>query len=206
MPAALQNADTPPEDRMSLVGSHEVRVGICPGGHPHPEDRRRALDRRRLIGIGAAWVVAGSGLPGRRALAASTEALLLTCIDYRLTAATTRYMAEQGLERKYDQFILAGAALGAENAKFPDWGRTFWEHVQLAIDLHQVRKLIVMDHRDCGFYKDIHGKDLAADPKQEFEIHAVQMRRVRRDIGRRHRELQVELLLMGLDGKVETVA
>ncbi len=192
---------------MSLVGSDKARVGICEGGHRDPGERRATVDRRRLLAIGAAWIVAGTSLPGRSALAAgNTDALLLNCIDYRLTAATTRYMTERGMEGKYDQFILAGAALGVENAKFPDWGRTFWEHVQIAIDLHGIRKIIVMDHRDCGFYKAIHGKEHAADPTEELNLHAAQMRRVRRDIGRRHRELQVELLLMGLDGKVETVA
>jgi len=187
---------------MSTVGAPEVRAGTCQGCCPRP-----AWDRRRLLGLGAAWVVVGTSLPERSALAApGTEALLLTCIDYRLTAATTRYMAEQQMGDKYDQVILAGAALGAENRKFPDWGRTFWEHVQLAIDLHRIRKIIVMDHRDCGFYKDIHGKDLAADPKQEFEVHAAQMHVLKADIGRRHPKLEVQLLLMALDGKVETVA
>jgi hypothetical protein len=185
---------------MSLVGSRKDQVGTCQGC--------RTLDRRRLLGlIGAAGFLAGTSLPAWRAFAApGTEALLLTCIDYRLTAATARYMAEQQMEGKYDQFILAGAALGVENRKFPDWGRTFWEHVQLAIDLHRIRKIIVMDHRDCGFYKDIHGKDLAADPADELKVHAAQMRLVKADIGRRHPALEVQLLLMGLDGKAETVA
>jgi len=160
-----------------------------------------------LFGIGATVLVAGGGLPGHRAFAAgNAEALLLSCIDYRLAAATTRYMTEQGMEKKYDQFILAGAALGVENRKFPDWGRTFWDHVQVAIDLHHIRRIVVMDHRDCGFYKDIHGKDLAADPKEEFEVHAKQMHVLKADIGRRHPKLEVQLLLMALDGKAETVA
>jgi carbonic anhydrase-like protein len=177
-----------------------------PAGHPDSP----ALDRRRLIGlfgIGAAGLLVGAGLPEHGALAAgTTEALLLTCIDYRLTAATARYMAEQGMEKKYDQIILAGAALGAENRKFPDWRATFWDHVQLAIDLHHIRRVIVMDHRDCGFYKDIHGKDLAAEPQVEFEVHAKQMRALKADIHRRHPNLEAQLLLMALDGKVETVA
>jgi carbonic anhydrase len=185
---------------MSLVGARKVPVGICRGCSP-------VLDRRRLLGIGAAWAVAGASLPGRGALAAgNVEALLLNCIDYRLAAATTRYMTERGMEGKYDQFILAGAALGVENTKFPDWGRTFWEHVQIAIDLHGIGKIIVMDHRDCGFYKHVYGNDHAAELTAEFEVHAAQMRRVRGDIGRRHPKLAVELLLMGLDGKAETVA
>ena len=133
---------------MSAIGSHEAR---CPG-----------LDRRRLIGlfgIGAAGLLTGTSLPIPRALAAGgTEALLLNCIDYRLTDATTRYMASTKMEGKYDQVVLAGASLGAKNDKFPAWGTTFWEHVQVAIDLHQIHLTIVMDHRDCGAYKTILGK------------------------------------------------
>lgn len=195
---------------MSLDGSHKSRVNACQGCRRDSHDRRPGLDRRRLmamLGIGATGVVAGTILPGWRAFAAgSADALLLNCIDYRLTAATTRYMAEQGMAGKYDQFILAGAALGAKNDKFPAWGTTFWEHVQVAIDLHGIKKIIVMDHRDCGAYKAILGLDLAAKPKEEFDVHAAQMRSLRADIGRRHPQLAVELLLMALDGKAETVA
>ena len=116
---------------MGLVVPHKFQAGPCRGCPREADDRRAPIDRRRLIamlGIGAAEIGAGSILPGGMALAAgAAEALLLNCIDYRLTAATTRYMAEQGMEGKYDQFILAGAALGVENAKFPDWGKPFWE-------------------------------------------------------------------------------
>jgi len=195
---------------MRLVVSNKFAAGACPSCRPDLHDPGAALDRRRLIamlGIGAAGVVAGTSLPGWRAFAApGTEALLLNCIDYRLTAATTRYMAKRQMDGKYDQFILAGAALGAETDKFPAWGMTFWEHVQVAIDLHGIRKIIVMDHRDCGAYKAILGLDLAAKPKEEFEAHATQMRSLRADIATRHPKLAVELLLMALDGKVETVA
>jgi hypothetical protein len=195
---------------MTLVVSHKFHAEICPGCQPAPDDRHAAVDRRRLmsmLGIGAASLVAATSLPGRQAFAApGTEALLLNCIDYRLTAATTRYMTKREKDGKYDQFILAGASLGAQTDKFPAWGTTFWEHVQVAIDLHSIRKIMVMDHRDCGAYKVILGLDLAAKPKEEFDAHATQMRSLRAEIGRRHPQLAVELLLMGLDGKVETVA
>jgi hypothetical protein len=189
-------------------------IGPIDGGggtwrHCRPAGSHDCLDRRRLIGllgIGAASVVAGISLEGRRALAnGKVDALLLNCIDYRLTAATTRYMTQRRMAGKYDQFILAGASLGAKNDKFPAWGTTFWEHVQVAIDLHGIRKIIVMDHRDCGAYKAILGLDLAADPAREFDVHATQMRALRADIGSRQPQLAVELLLMGLDGKAETV-
>ena len=56
------------------------------------------LHRRRLLGLlgsGAATLLAGTSLPFGTSFAAGTDALLLNCIDYRLTDATTRYMAPE---------------------------------------------------------------------------------------------------------------
>ena len=175
----------------------------CCGDHAYTDAE---FDRRRLIG---ALGLAGAGLVlpfGRIALGAGgTDALLLNCIDYRLTGATTQFMAKHGMAGKYDQIVLAGAALGAKNDKFPAWGQTFWEHVQVAIDLHQIRRIIVLDHRDCGAYRVILGKDLT-NQKEEYEVHAAQMRALKANIAAKHPTLGVELLLMGLDGRVEKVA
>src|SRR5947209_9956537 len=139
------------------------------------------LDRRGLLGfLGAGAVLLGAGLrPGLALAAGGTDALLLNCIDYRLTGATERYMSGRGMAGKYDQIVLAGAALGAKNDKFPAWGTTFMDHVQVALDLHNIHKVVVMDHRDCGAYRVILGKDFAKDPKDEFEVHAKLMRGLR---------------------------
>lgn len=180
-------------------------AGCCLGFLPHPE---REIGRRSMLGLlgGGAALLAG-GLHPRLALAAGgTDALLLNCIDYRLTGATEKYMAQRGMAGKYDQLVLAGAALGAKNDKFPAWGTTFWDHVQVALDLHHIHKIVIMDHRDCGAYKVILGKDLAADPKEELAVHAAQMQSIKAEIAKKYPNLEVELLLMALDGKVETVA
>lgn len=173
--------------------------GECQGILP----RRQVI---RLLGLGAFALASGGVISGEAGAAGGTDALLLNCIDYRLTAATTRYMAKRGMAGKYDQLVLAGAALGAKNDKFPTWGTTFWDHVQVAKELHHIRQIIVIDHRDCGAYKAILGEDLAGDRKKEFDVHAAQMRSLRADIAKRQPDLAVQLFLMGLDGKVETVA
>ena len=65
---------------------------------------------------------------------------------------------------------------------------------------------MVLDHRDCGAYKAILGEDFSKDRIKETEAHATKLRELRRQILAKHPKLAVELLLMSLDGKVETIA
>lgn len=145
-------------------------------------------------------------VPGDRAGAAGkVDALLLTCMDYRLLDDTARYMNERGLRGRYDQVILAGASLGAVTSKYPAWNETFWQHLDLAIQLHGVHQVIVMDHRDCGAYRLILGEDLSTDAAREKAVHAKYLDELRRQIRARHADLQVELLLINLKGAVEKI-
>ena len=166
-------------------------------------DRRHFLKTFALGGSAAGLAVL---LPGARAHAAGqTEAVLLSCMDYRLVEATGHYMASRGLKGKYDHLILAGAALGALTDKFPAWNQTFWDHLGVAIDLHKIHKVIVLDHRDCGAYKVILGEDLAKDPAKETAMHTTQLQRLGKMVKAKHPALAVELFLMALDGTVEEI-
>ncbi|ARU05976.1 hypothetical protein CCO03_16030 [Comamonas serinivorans] len=140
-----------------------------------------------------------------RAHAATTEALLLSCMDFRLMDDIERYMHARGLREKYDHIVLAGASLGAVTDRFPAWNKTFWDHLGLAIQLHQIERVIVIDHRDCGAYRMIVGEAHASSRASETAAHGVQLRRLREAIGERHRHLAVETLLMSLDGSIEVV-
>src|SRR5438874_12382645 len=128
------------------------------------------------------------------------EALLLTCFDYRLPALITGFIAERGLGGKYDHVAMAGAALGVTADRFPAWDVAFRQHIELAIQLHGIRRLMVMDHRDCAAYRQILGADAVADPEKELAIHAFTMGVLRDRIKLRFPQLEVELLLIALDG------
>jgi len=117
-----------------------------------------------------------------------------------------RYMSGRGLKDKYDHVVLAGASLGAVTDKYPAWNKTFWDHLDVAIKLHQIHEVIVMDHRDCGAYKVILGEDLAKTPDKETAAHSAQLKQLASKIKQKHPALKVELLLMALDGKVETIS
>jgi len=166
--------------------------------------------RRKFLQIAA--LGAGAGLvalawPGALARAAGkADVLLLCCMDYRLIDETERYMSGRGLRNKYDEVILAGASLGALTEKFPAWNKTFWEHLDVAIDLHGIHKVIVIDHRDCGAYKVVLGEDFAKDPAKETKIHALKLNELKKQINAKQPKLEVELFLMDLSGKVETIS
>src|SRR5205823_12350399 len=98
-----------------------------------------------------------------------------------------------------------GASLGVATDKFPAWAETFWQHLDIAIQLHQIQRVIALDHRDCGAYKVAFGQDFGQDPAAETAIHTGTLTTFRDLVKQRRPELEVELLLMGLDGLVETI-
>ena len=163
---------------------------------------RRAFVTTLALGAGA--TLFSTVAPGI-AHAAHTDALLLTCMDFRLENEILAYMDGRGMRDKYDHVVLAGASLGVFAKPYPDWGRTFWQHLDVAIKLHDIHEVIVLDHRDCGAYRTFLGEAAVKDAGVELKSHTEYLKRVGAEIGKRHSKLKVELGLMGLDGKVQTI-
>jgi hypothetical protein len=135
----------------------------------------------------------------------AVEALLLTCMDFRLQNETVAYMDRRGLRDKYDHIVLAGASLGVLTDQRPEWGMVFWDHLETAIALHHVRKVIVLDHLDCGAYKLFLGEAAVRDPVSELTAHSQRLRLLRSSINQQNSMLEVELGVMALDGSVRII-
>jgi hypothetical protein len=82
--------------------------------------------------------------------------LVLSCMDYRHMNDIVRAL-EKKFECKddnYDHLVLAGASLGVVQATYPEWGKTFWQHLGIALELHPtIHTVILLEHQDCGAYK-----------------------------------------------------
>jgi len=172
--------------------------------------RRRFLELAGTAGVGA-LIATGlnlglSGVPSLFADGAyDVEALVLTCMDFRLVNEVGFLLNEHGLVNKYDQIILAGATLGVATDKYPAWAETFWNHLDLAIKLHSIKRVIAIDHRDCGAYKLALGKDFGQLPDEETQIHTKVMTDFRDMVKAKQPNVEVELLLMWLDGHVQPI-
>ena len=178
--------------------------------HRHqPHNDRSANTRRReflqLATLGTGANLFAATWPTREARAGQTEALVLSCMDYRLMDDIETFMGKRGMRNRYDHIVLAGASLGAVQERYPAWSKTFWEHLDIAIQLHHIHTVIIIDHRDCGAYKVILGDDLANDRERETEVHAQHLARLGTAIKKKHPTLDVELHLMALDGSVQTI-
>ncbi|MBX3226346.1 MAG: hypothetical protein KIT84_42815 [Labilithrix sp.] len=125
-----------------------------------------------------------------------------------------------GLKDRYDHVAIAGAALGAVTPLKPHWNETFWDHVDLAIALHKVKKLIIIEHQDCGAYKafflpaarrDVIGAKKGkgwTDAVGEGACHYRMARELRNQLLQRGKNLEVQVLyaaLAGPDSKHATI-
>jgi carbonic anhydrase len=159
---------------------------------------------RRALGKLLAGATGASLLPGA-AEAATVTALAITCIDYRLVDDAVRFFDAKHMTNDYDQVSLAGASLAAVSDKFPSSNAAFWDQLGIAKQLHHIKKVIVVDHRDCGAYKVAFGKNYQGERAAETAQHKGVMEQVKAKLAKTHPDLAAEFYLMSLDGKAERV-
>jgi carbonic anhydrase len=161
----------------------------------HPLTSR--VGRRGLL-FGAAAL----SLAPRFVLAAEGkyEAMILGCIDPRLQSPVRDYAVKHELDGKYSQFTIAGAAIAVVAPAFEKWRRAFWDNLATTIKLHDIARVIAIDHRDCGAARIAYGDDSISTPQKEDATHKAVFDKFRKEVGERHPKLKVEALLMALDG------
>jgi carbonic anhydrase len=133
------------------------------------------------------------------------EVLLLTCIDFRFFHKVAQHIADAGLSGKYDHVIVAGAELGPVVDFPPDpklhWQQFFLEHLALSKALHNIKRVLVLGHRDCGAYKKFQVLPEHPSPEEERAAHKAHADRFAALVRRFHPELQVDKFLLDLTAK-----
>ena len=98
------------------------------------------------------------------------KAMVLSCIDPRFQTIVYNYLKKKKLTGKYSSFTIAGSAIGVTANKFKRWHKVFWDNFETSVKLHNIKKLIVINHRDCGAAKIINGKKDFSN-KNETNVH-----------------------------------
>ena len=127
--------------------------------------------------------------------------MVLSCIDPRFQNLIYNHLKKKKLIGKYSAFTIAGAAVGVTHNKFKQWHKTFYDNLATSIQLHQIEKLIVINHKDCGAAKIANGtKEFT--PVNEKKIHQESFLKIKKQIKKKFPKLKVELNLISLDSKI----
>ncbi len=134
------------------------------------------------------------------------KALVLSCIDYRFVSIEQHFLQQQNLEGQYDWLSLAGASLALSNFPSNAETQTFWEQLELSVNLHDIEKVIILDHQDCGAYATKIDRQLSQDFTKEKEIHRQYLTKAYHLIKQNYPSLQIELYLALLNGETEQIS
>ena len=130
------------------------------------------------------------------------KAMVLSCIDPRFQPIIFNYLNKKKLKGKYSSFTIAGSAIGVTATKFKKWHNTFWDNIDISIKIHRIKKLIVMNHRDCGAAKILNGEK-NFNKFNESRIHKASFVKMKKIFKKRYPKLSIEFYLVSLNGKLE---
>jgi hypothetical protein len=165
---------------------------------------RPVLSRRGVLGFG----LMGGAMLAFPALAegGSYDAMLFNCIDPRFSTSSWVYMAGRGMKDRYSHFVIAGGPIGVVSPKFADWQKTFWDNLAITVQLHAIKRVVGLTHRDCGAAVVAYGDRIKTDKAFETQQHSEALRAFRAEVGKRQPNLAVDTGIMDLTGAVEVVS
>ncbi len=131
------------------------------------------------------------------------KVMVLSCIDPRFQSIVHNYLKKKKLNGKYSAFTIAGSAIGVTANKFQRWHKVFWENFDTSVKLHKIKKLLVINHRDCGVAKIINGKKQFSRIN-EIKVHKNSFKKIKKIFKKKYPKLSIELKIISLNSKVET--
>ena len=130
------------------------------------------------------------------------KVMVLSCIDPRFQPIVYNHLKKKKLIGKYSAFTIAGSAIGVTANKFKKWHTAFWENFDTSVKLHDIKKLIVINHRDCGAAKILNGKK-KFNNENEKKIHKKSFKIIKKTFKKKYPKLTIELNLVSLNKKFE---
>ena len=125
------------------------------------------------------------------------ETMVLSCIDPRFQPKVFNYLKKKNLTGKYSSFTIAGAAIGVTSKKFKKWQSTFLDNLSTSIKLHNINKLIEINHEDCGAAKIVNRKK-EFNSTIEKKIHKDSFKKIKSIINRKFPELKIKFKILSL--------
>ncbi len=125
------------------------------------------------------------------------RAMVLTCIDPRCQPKINSIMKNKKLLGKYSLFSIAGSTLGITSKNFKNWDKVFWKNFLISSQIHGIKKLIAINHYDCGLAKMLNKKKLL-NKKIEKEIHVKSFKLLKKRFSKKYPKLKLETKIISV--------
>ena len=132
------------------------------------------------------------------------EALLCPCMDFRFVGFYPRFMERLGLSGGYDQIGLAGSSLVFCGISGEGSEAAIRDQVKAARNLHRVRKVILVDHDECGAYGLLLGDELKRGVPEK-DLHRTYLMKATDCIQLAFPDLAVRMFYVTVNGTFEEI-
>ena len=133
------------------------------------------------------------------------EVLAVHCSDHRFQAAFYEFLnLKLDLNENYDLLVLPGGPQCLTLVEYlPKFSWASWKWFNFLVEAHDLKRLIMIQHQDCGWYKDLpFHLHTATEPRLRQEQ---DLRRAREALAREHPGLEVEAYYAGWDASEHIV-
>ncbi len=123
--------------------------------------------------------------------------MVVRCMDFRFHAELPRLLAEHFGVECFEYDSPGGGCGGSKSFIDPDCRKIVLDALDLGVSLHGVKRLVIVDHIDCGAY----GGSARFDSEEgEREFHAKRLREAREIVREHHPQLETVLFIQDTEG------
>ncbi len=123
--------------------------------------------------------------------------MVLTCIDPRCQPKIISIMKKKKLLGKYSLFSIAGSTLGITSKSLKNWDKVFWKNFSISTQLHGIKKLIAINHYDCGLAKILNKKKLF-NKENEKKIHEKSFKLLKNKLSKKYPKFKLETKIISV--------
>lgn len=127
-------------------------------------------------------------------MAHTVDNLTISCIDFRFRAGIAEWIKNE-LNDQSDLVVLAGASQATLSE---DTQGAIMKQIDLAMQLHSIKTVHIVDHIDCGAYGGSAKFD--GDKDAEIAMHKQELEKAKQAIMARFPSLHVETHIIDFDG------
>lgn len=106
-------------------------------------------------------------------------------------------MKNKKLIGKYSLFSIAGSTLGITSKNLKNWEKVFWKNFSISSKIHGIKKLIAINHYDCGFAKMINKKK-SFNNKIEKKIHDKSFKLLKKSFLKKYPKFKLETKIISV--------